>query len=82
MPVASGTSGYLLPERPLPTIPQAEFFGPILDDVRLCAVVEAAGLRLAEALPATPIDPLPVGSATLSYRSLRFERPGRADSAA
>ena len=82
VPVASGTTGYVLPERPLPTIPQAEFFGRILDDVRLCAIVEAAGLRLAETLPATPIDPLPVGSAILSYRSLRFERPGSADSTA
>jgi putative methyltransferase (TIGR04325 family) len=76
VPVAAGTSGYVVPEHPLPTIPQVEFFGPILDDVRLRAIVEAAGLSFAEELPATSIDPLPVGSATLRYRSMRFTRSG------
>ena len=76
LPVAPGTEGYVVPERPLPEIPQAEFFGRVLDDVRLVAIVEAAGLELVEALPATPIAPVRLGAATLSYRSLRFERPG------
>jgi putative methyltransferase (TIGR04325 family) len=74
VPVASGTSGYVVPETPLREVPQAAFFGPILDDVRLCAIVEAAGLRLAETLPAASATPTPVGDTMLSYRSLRFER--------
>ena len=76
VPTANGAEGYLVPEHPLAALPEVEMVGAVLDEADIRGTVEAAGLVLSGYLPATEVVPVPVGQATLAYRSFLFARPG------